>query len=102
MSSSRGGGAPDDVEHVKTGEHEARQEGTRVKLHHGDVCRRRVDDQHDRWRNEDAEAAAGADDACRIRGVVAGLEHLRKGEQAHQRYDRADDARCCCEQRAGQ
>ena len=33
--------------------------------------------------------------------VVAGAQHRREGEQAHQRHDRADDAGRGGEQRAG-
>jgi hypothetical protein len=60
-----------------------------------------VDDQHDRRRDENAEAAAGADDAGRIAHIVLRLEHRRQSEQAHQRYNGANNAGGGREDRAG-
>ncbi len=72
-----------------------------IEPHDGDAGCGGIDDQHDRRRDQDAEAAAGTDHARGKALVVAGLEHRRKGQQAHQGDDGADDAGGGGEQRAG-
>ena len=91
----------DHVDDVHAGEEEARHERGRVELDHRQAGHRAVDDQHDRRRDQDAQAAAGADHARGQPRVVAGLHHLRERQQAHQRDHRADDAGGGGEQRAG-
>ena len=94
-------GAPDHVDQIEPGEDEAGDQRAGVELDDRDAGRRRIDDQHDRRRDQDAERAAGADDAGGEAGVVAGLEHRREGEEPHQRHHRADDAGGGRKQRAG-
>ena len=91
----------DDVEHVEPGQHDAGEERAGVELHHRNAGGRAVEDEHDAGRNEDAEAAAGADHAGRDLDVVAGAQHGREREQPHQRHAGADDAGGGGEDRAG-
>ncbi len=82
----------DDVDDVKARQHEPGQDGAGIQPHYRHGSRRRVDDQHDRRRDQDAQAAAGTDDAGRETGIVAGLQHRRERQQPHQRHHGADDA----------
>ncbi len=94
-------GDDDHVHDVQPGEHDAGEERAGVKLHHGHAGRRTIDDQHDGRRNQDAEATACGDHAGRQANVVAGTQHRRQCQQAHQRHYRADDAGCGREHGAG-
>ncbi len=89
------------VADVEPGQHDPGKEGAGVELHDRHARDRAVDDQHHRRRDQDAEAAAGRDDARRDLDVVAGAQHRRHGEQAHQRHHGADDAGGGREHRAG-
>ena len=66
----------------------AREEGAGIELHHRHAGSGAVDDQHHRRRDQNASAAARVMPA---EHVVAAYEHLRHGQQAHQRDDRADN-----------
>ena len=94
--------ARDHVDDVKAGEQEAREERGRIELDRRDAGGRRIDDQQNARRDQDAEAAAGADHAGRQLDVVAGAQHRRERQQAHQRHHRADDAGRGREHRAGE
>ena len=91
----------DDVEHVEPGQHDAGKEGAGVELDHGNAGGGTVENEHDARRNENAEAAAGANHARGNFHVVAGAQHRRECQQPHQRDAGADDARCGREDRAG-
>src|SRR5216117_2935931 len=91
----------DEVTDVEPREHEAGQEGSGVELHDRHARDGAIDDQHDRGRDQDAEATARGHRARRHLDVVARLEHRRKREQTHQRHHRADDAGGGREDRAG-
>jgi hypothetical protein len=84
--------ARDHVDHVQAGEQEAGDDRGGVHLDHRDAGRGRVDDEQDRGRDQDAQRAAGGDDAAGELLVVAGLEHRRQRDQPHQRDHRAHDA----------
>ena len=96
------GRPPHHVDHVKAGQQHAREHGAGIELDHGDTGRRRVDDQHDGRRNENAQTPAGADDSGGKTFVVAGLQHDREGQQPHQGHHGADDADGGGEHGAGQ
>jgi hypothetical protein len=85
-------GHDDDVQHVQAGQHQAGEEGARVELHHRHAGGRAIDDEHDRRRDQDAQTAARRDDPGRQTYVVAGAQHGRQCQQAHQRDHRTDDA----------
>jgi len=93
--------ADEHVEHVKAGEHQAWEEGAGMELRHGHAGSRVEEDQHHARRDENAEASAGADQPGREAHVIAGAEHGREGEGAHEGDDRADDARRGGEHGAG-
>ena len=94
--------ARDDVDDVEAGEQEARNEGGGIELDRRHAGGRRVDDQQDARRNQDAEAAARADHAGGELHVVTGAQHRRECQQSHQRDDGADDAGRGREHRAGE
>jgi len=79
--------AHDDVGDVQRREQEPRHERAHEQLADGDAGDRAVDDEQDARRNEDAERAAGADDAATERLVVASPDHCR------QRHDGQHDRR---------
>jgi hypothetical protein len=90
------------VQHVQPRQHQPGKEGAGIQLHDRHAGRRAVDDQHHRRRDQDAQAAARRDGAGRDAHVVAALEHLRQGQQPHQRDDGANDAGGGREHRAGE
>ena len=77
------------VADVEPGQHDPGEERAGVELHDRDARGGAVDDQHHRGRDQDAEAAARGDDARGDLDVVAGAQHRRHREQAHQRDHRA-------------
>ena len=92
--------APYDVNDIETGQQEARHDGAGVETHDRHARRGGIDDQHDAGRDQNAEAATRADDAGGEGRIITGFQHCRKCQQAHQRYDGANDAGCGCEQGA--
>ena len=89
-------GIPDAAAHqiddVDAGQQEAGAERRGVKVRHRHAEHRSHDDQHHRWRDEDAERAASRDGAGGELGVVARLDHDRRGHDAEHGHRRADDA----------
>ena len=90
-----------DVEHVEPGQHDAGEESAGVELHHRYAGGGAVEDEHDARRNENTEAAAGADHAGSDLDVVARAQHGRKCQQPHQRDAGADNAGRGGKDRAG-
>ena len=82
----------DDVDEVEERQEEAREHRRRVQLDDRLPGNSRVDDDHHRWRDQDAERAAGRDDAGGELDVVAGAQHRVEGDDAHQHDDGADQA----------
>ena len=94
-------GQQNDVQDVQTGQHQPWKKGTCVQLHHRHACGGAVDDEHDRRRNQDAQAAAGGNGTGRHPDVIAALEHLRQGQQTHQGDDGTHNAGGRGKDRAG-
>ena len=93
---------PDDVDEVEERQEEARQHRRGVELHDRLSGDRRVDDEHDRRRNENAERAARRDGAGGQLDVVARVQHRPQRDDAHEDDDRPDDARGDAPERAHQ
>jgi len=94
-------GAADHIDHVKRRQHEARDHRAGIELDDRDVGGRRIDDQHDRGRDQDAETAAGADHARGKADVIFCAQHRRKSQEAHERDHSTDDAGRSRKHRAG-
>ena len=80
------------VDDVDAGQQEARSERRGVEVRHRHAEHGSHHDQHHRRRDEDAERAAGGDGAGGELGVVARLDHDRRGHDAEHGHRRADDA----------
>ena len=77
---------------VAAGEQKAGAERRRIEQVDGNAHDRAHHHQHDAGWNENSERAAGSDGARGEPGVVAGLDHHRRGHDAEHRDGRADDA----------
>ena len=80
------------VRNVDPGQQEARSERGGIEVGDRYAEHRSHHDQHHRRRNQNPERAAGGDGAGRQAGVVAGLDHDRRGHDAEHGHRRADDA----------
>ena len=83
--------ADDDVENVGPREQEAGENRGGIKSQRRQFGDRRIDDQHDRRRDQNPQRAAGADHAGCEALVIIRLGHGRKRQQSHQGHDGADD-----------
>jgi hypothetical protein len=90
----------EDVDEVEKRQEESRQHRRRVQLDDRLPGHRRVDDQHDRRRDQDAQGPARGDRARGELHVVAGVQHRPHRDDAHQHDDGADDARGDAPERA--
>ena len=82
----------DDVDEIEERQEEAGEHRRGVELDHRLPGDGGIDDDHHRGRDQDAERAAGGDDAGGELDVVAGAQHRVEGDDAHQHHDRADQA----------
>ncbi len=92
---------PDDIDQIQPHQRQPRQQRRRIKAHDRHIGRRRIDDQHDRRRDQDAQCTARTDDARRKGRVIARFQHRRQRQQAHQGHNRAHDPCRRGKQRAG-
>ena len=89
-----------DVHEIEERQEEARQHGRRIELDDRLPGHGRVDDQHHRRRDQDAERAPRRDRPRRQPHVVARVQHRPQRDHAHQDHDGADDPRRDAPERA--
>ena len=82
----------DDVDEIQERQEEAGEHRGRVELHDRLTGHGRIDDDHDRRRNQNAERAAGRDDAGGELDVIARAQHRVERDDAHQHHHGAHQA----------
>ena len=80
------------IKNVKTGQHNAREERTRIQLHHRHACRCAIHNEHDRWGNQNAQATASRNGTRRKLHAVPGPQHGWQCQQTHERDHSAHNA----------
>jgi hypothetical protein len=80
------------VADIQAREQQTGEEGARVELHDRHAGGGAVEDEQHGWRDQDAQATTGGDRAGRQWRAVAGPQHGRQRQQAHQGDDGAHDA----------
>ena len=79
----------DHVNQVQEGQEKPREHGGGVELDDRLAGHRRIDNDHHRRRNQDAQRAAGSDHAGSKPRVITGVEHGPHRNHAHQHHHRA-------------
>ncbi len=94
-------GTPHDIKQIKPDQRQARQQCTGIKPHDRHTRRRGIHNQHDRWRDQDAQRPAGTDDAGGKAFVITGLDHRGQCQHPHQGHHRTDNPGRGRKQRTG-
>ena len=83
------------INDVKSGQHDAREECTRIQLHHRHACSCTIHNEHHGGRNQNTQATASRNGTSRKLHAVASPQHGRQSQHAHERDHSTHDAGGC-------